>query len=212
MSPSLPVPDDGAEGPLYIVTGFTAAQEPLDTTITLPLSEEDTDGGSLTVMLIDFPLEAFVVKESTVAPFFCMVIVELLTVGIVGVPIKSLYVPVFATLWSVMLPLIDSEELVLCAVVAVVFKVPGADGIDGVPIKSEYVPVFATLCNVILPLIASPLDADCAVVAFVISVPGAEGIVAVIAATPFVTVAGVPLNVTPLKMSAALPEPSPSPK
>ena len=50
-------------------------------------------------------------------------------VGIVGVPIKSEYVPVFATLCNLMVPLNDSLEEALCAVVLLVFNVPGADGI-----------------------------------------------------------------------------------
>ena len=63
----------------------------------------------------------------------------------VGVPIKSEYVPVFAILCKLIDPDNASEELVDNAVVLVVLNVPGAEGIVGFPTRSEYVPVFATL-------------------------------------------------------------------
>jgi len=61
---------------------------------------------------------------------------EVATVASVGVPIRSEYVPVLAILCNVIEPLKASEALVDCAVVAVVFKVPGALGIVGLFDKS----------------------------------------------------------------------------
>ena len=82
-------------------------------------------------------------------------------VGIVGVPIKSEYVPVFATLCKVILPLNASLAAVLCAVVAVVFNVPGAEGtvtvfLVAVNVKSPSVAVVVPVklsTYVIVPLV-----------------------------------------------------------
>ena len=50
--------------------------------------------------------------------------------GIVGFPIRSEYVPVFATLCKVIEPDIASPEDAVCAVVAFVISVPGiCDGV-----------------------------------------------------------------------------------
>lgn len=50
-----------------------------------------------TVILAVVFVELFAVKVATVEPFFWMVSVALLTVGIVGVPVMSLYAPEVAT-------------------------------------------------------------------------------------------------------------------
>ena len=49
---------------------------------------------------------------------------------------RSEYVPVFEILWSVIVPDIASPEDAVWAVVALVTRLPGADGIVGLLFKS----------------------------------------------------------------------------
>jgi len=90
MSPLFPVLLSGSDVPLYIEVGVTNAQAPFTTCNILPLSEVLTVGSSFTYILAVALEEALAVKVPTVVPFFCIVRVALLTVGIVGFPIKSL--------------------------------------------------------------------------------------------------------------------------